>query len=284
MSANLTAIKSHLVEHRYVYILLALSTLLNVHVWYELVIDWIVDPNYSHGFLVIPVAAYLLYRQRGQLEFPVKTCGMGVALAVVASVGLVLGVAASQFFVARLSLVLQITGIGLAYLGRANFRRAWFAFFFLLFMIPVPAVIYYQATLPMQMLATQVTAFLLEIIGVPAVRQGNIIHLPDYSLEVVEACSGLRSLVTLIALGSLYAWLYMRGRVRAVVLALATIPIAMLANVVRICITAVAAYAVSQDLAETFLHEISGLLVFVSALIMLIILGAVLRWTERSTS
>jgi len=176
---------------------------------------------------------------------------------------------------------MQITGIGLACFGGANFRRVWFAFFFLLFMIPVPAVVYYQATLPMQLFSSKVTTTLLQVIGVPAVRQGNIIHLPEYSLEVIEACSGLRSLVALLALGSLYSWSYMSGRWRAVFLTLAMIPIAVSANIFRVFVTAVGAYAVSRDLADTFLHEVSGLLVFFSALVMLVILGAILKWTEK---
>lgn len=105
-------------------------------------------------------------------------------------------------------------------------------------------------------------------------------HLPNYSLEVIEACSGLRSLVTLLALGSLHAWLSMTGRVRSVVLVLATIPIVMLANVFRIFVTAMGTYSISKELAESFLHEISGLLVFVSAIVMMIT-GVVLKWTQE---
>jgi exosortase len=274
MSINWNAVKNHVVRHRCPYALLALTSLLNFHVWFDLILDWIRDDNYTHGFLVIPVSIYILWRRREQLSWPVRTSRLGVALAILGSVGLVLGIAAEEFFVTRVSLVMQISGI----------RRVWFAFFFLLFMIPVPAVIYYQATLPMQMFSSRVTAALLQVIGVPAVRQGNIIHLPQYSLEVIEACSGLRSLVTLLALGSLYSWNYMSGRKRAVFLTLAMIPIAISANVFRIFVTAVAAYAVSRDLADTFLHEVSGLLVFFSALVMMVILGALLKWTERVSS
>jgi len=281
MSIDWNAVKNHAFRHRYPYALLALTSLLNFHVWYDLILDWIRDDNYSHGFLVIPVSIYILWRRRKQLSWPIRTSRWGLALAVIGSVGLVLGIAAEEFFVTRVSLVMQITGIGLACFGGANFRRVWFAFFFLLFMIPVPAVVYYQATLPMQLFSSKVTTTLLQVIGVPAVRQGNIIHLPEYSLEVIEACSGLRSLVALLALGSLYSWSYMSGRWRAVFLTLAMIPIAVSANIFRVFVTAVGAYAVSRDLADTFLHEVSGLLVFFSALVMLVILGAILKWTEK---
>ncbi|MCX6835617.1 MAG: exosortase/archaeosortase family protein [candidate division Zixibacteria bacterium] len=284
MTIDWKAVKEHVLGHRYVYGLLLLTSLLNFPVWYELVRDWAFDDNYSHGFLVVPIAIYILCRRRTELKWPAKASRLGLALVLIGSAGLILGIAASEFFVTRTSLILQITGIALAYLGKENFRKVWFAFFFLLFMVPLPAVIYYQATLPMQLLSSQATTFLLQVIGVPAVRQGNIINLPGYSLEVIEACSGLRSLVTLLALGSLYSWHYMTSNWRAVALTLAMIPIAMAANVFRIFVTAVGAYAISPELAETFLHEVSGLLVFLSAMVMLLILGAVFKWTEKRFS
>jgi exosortase len=284
MTLNWSAIKNHIVRHKYPYALLALTTLLNLHVWLDLIQDWWLDGNYSHGFLVVPISIWILHRCRKELVFPAETSRLGIALVVAGSIGLVLGIAASEFFITRVSLTMQITGISLAYLGVANFKKVWFAFFFLLFMIPIPSVIYYQATLPMQMLSTKATAFLLQVLGMPAVRQGNIIHLPGYSLEVIEACSGLRSLVTLLALGALYSWLYIEGRVRPILLTLAMIPIAIAANVFRILVTAIGAYTISRDLADTFLHEISGLLVFISALIMMMILGAILKWPGKRSS
>lgn len=284
MTIDWKAVKEHVLGHKYVYGLLFLTSLLNFPVWYELVRDWAFDANYSHGFLVVPIAIYIIRHRRTELKWPAKASRLGLALVVVGSAGLILGIAASEFFVTRTSLIIQIAGIGLAYLGMANFRKVWFAFFYLLFMVPLPAVIYYQATLPMQLLSSQATTFLLQFIGVPAVRQGNIINLPGYSLEVIEACSGLRSLVTLLALGSLYSWHYMTSNWRALALTLAMIPIAMAANVFRIFVTAIGAYAISPELAETFLHEVSGMLVFLSALVMLLILGAVFKWTEKRFS
>jgi exosortase len=284
MQFDWNAIKKHFVRYQYPYWLLLLTSGLNFHVWLDLIRDWILDGNYSHGFLVVPISIWIVYRCRKDLVYPAETSRLGIALVVMGSIGLVLGIAASEFFTTRMSLVMQITGIGLAYLGKKNFRKVWFAFFFLLFMVPVPAVIYYQATLPMQLLSTRATAFLLQFIGIPVIREGNIIHLPGYSLEVIEACSGLRSLVTLLALGSLYAWLYMSGKVRAVLLTLAMIPIAIAANVFRILLTAIGAYTISKNLADTFLHEVSGLLVFISALVMMMILGAILTWLGKRSS
>jgi len=271
----------HLKVHRYPYLLLGVLTLLSIPVLRDLIADWIRDDNYSHGFFIIPISIYLLYRRRHDLAFPATPARSGMFVFIIGCLGLILGVAASEFFTTRLSLVIIITGMAWYYFGSANFRRVWFSFFFLLFMIPIPAVIYNAATFPMQLFATKITAGLLQIIGVPCVRHGNVIQLPDYALEVLEACSGLRSLVTLMALGALYGFLTLPGKLRPILLFAGAIPIAIVTNIFRIFITAIAAYAISTSFAEDFLHEISGLLVFVTALLLILIFGGILRWRKR---
>jgi exosortase len=264
--------------HRYPYLLLAVILLANIPVFKALITDWLYDDNYSHGFLVIPVAIFLIWRKRKELVFPARPSGWGILLFGFGCLSLILGVAASELFTTRISILIIITGISLYYFGVDNFKIVWFAFFFLLFMIPVPATIYYSATLPMQLFASKITNNLLHIIGVPSTRQGNIIFLPEYTLEVVEACSGLRSLVSLMALAGLYAYLTLKGKVKPIILFFAAIPIAIVANIFRLLVTAVGAYAISTRLADNFLHEISGLIVFLSALIVTIVLGAILKW------
>jgi exosortase len=196
---------------------------------------------------------------------------------------LVVGSAAAEFFTVRVSLVVCIVGIGFYYLGWANFKQSWFVFFFLLFMIPIPGIIYYSATMPMQLLSSKAASGLLQLVGIPAIRAGNIINLPDYQLEVAEACSGLRSLVTLLALGALYARFMLTGVWRPILLFVITVPIAICANIFRIFITGVGAYVISPKLAEDFLHEVSGIIVFLVALTLIIILGKLLRWTVKSS-
>ena len=247
----------------------------------DLVSDWIKDDNYSHGFLIVPVAAWLFWKKRTELSFPSNHSRVGLWVLVIGCLGLIVGTAATEYFTMRFSLVLMITGVTLYYLGAENFRKVWFSFVFLIFMIPVPAVIYFSATLPMQLMASKVTVALLDFVGVPVGRSGNIIYLPDFTLEVAEACSGLRSLVTLLALGALYGNLYLPGRAMPLILFVATVPIAIVTNVVRIFVTAIGAYAVSKELAEDFLHEISGLIVFITALILMLILGSLMKWTKR---
>ena len=281
MNINTAEITNHVKKHNYYYILLGLIVFINIPVLRELIGDWIRDDNYSHGFLIIPISIFLVYRKRKELSFPAAPCKLGYLILLAGAIGYVFGVAASEFFTTRFSLVLIVTGISLYYLGWANFRKVWFAFVFLVFMIPIPAIIYHSATLPMQLFATKVTHSTLEMLGVPCIRQGNILYLPEYTLEVAEACSGLRSLATLMALGALYGHLTLPGTVRPLVLFASTIPIAIVTNIFRLLFTAVGAYAISTKLAEDFLHELSGMMVFFTAMIMMFILGAILKWRRK---
>lgn len=278
---NGSQLYDHIKLHRYIYLLLATLVVTNFSVFRDLIFDWMHDDNYSHGFLIIPIAVWLFYRKKDELAFPAAVGRMGIFVVLAGCVALLFGIAAREYFTTRAALVLIMTGLGVYYLGYQNFRKVWFSFFFLLFMIPIPAVVYYQATLPMQMLATKVTVFLLQFIGVACAQKGNIIELPGYSLEVVEACSGLRSLVTLMALAALYAYLYLDGKVRPLILFFASIPIAIVTNIFRVFVTAIGAYAISPAMAENFLHEISGMLVFVTALICTVVLGALLKWRRK---
>ncbi len=201
----------------------------------------------------------------------------GLILVVMGLILFVLANAAAEYFTLRMSLVITFAGMVWLFFGRRFASDIWFELAFLVFMIPLPYVIYYAATFPMQLLATKATVAILHIIGMSAVQQGNIIHLPGYSLEVAEACSGLRSLISLLALGAVYARLTQKGLPRQIILFVSTIPIAIAANIFRVTFTAVGAYAVSRELAEDFLHELSGMMVFVVAFIMLFIWGAILK-------
>ena len=281
MNIDQDKIKIHIKTHLYPYLVLSALVVLNISLLSDLVSDWIRDDNYSHGFFIIPISVYLFFRKRNEIHFPAKPSKSGMVLFICGLALLIIGAAASEFFTTRVGFVTALTGLTLYYLGFENFKKVWFSFFFLLFMIPIPAIIYYAATIPMQLLASKVTLFLLQFIGVPVSRSGNIIALPGYLLEVAEACSGLRSLVTLMALGALYSFFKMPGKVLPVILFFATIPIAIMTNIFRIFTTAVGAYAISQELAEDFLHELSGLLVFVTAMICLIIFGAILEWIRN---
>lgn len=288
MVSLVSDIGAHIRRHLWPYLLLSLLVILNITILLGLISDWYHDGNYSHGFLIIPIAAFIFYRKKNELILPAKPSRLGIALLIIACLGLIFGAAAKEFFTTRFSLVLAITGLALYYLGWGNFRKVWFAFVFLLFMIPLPATIYYSATLPMQLFASKVTYLFLKIVGVPVLRQGNIIYLPNYALEVAEACSGLRSLATLLAMGALIGYLTLPGKIRPIILCLSAIPIAIALNIFRLIFTAVGAYAISTKLAEHFLHELSGIIIFILALIIMMLFASLLKvkgdWTFKDSS
>ena len=249
----------------------------------DLLSDWYNDPNYGHGFLIIPVSAWLIWRKRAVLKtIPLETGKWGLPITIASLALFIVGTAGAEFFTTRVSMVGLLFGMTLYMAGSRFMREIWFAFFFLLFMIPVPYIIYYSVTFPLQLLGSKIAAGVLGVIGIPHLRQGNIIHLPDnYSLEVAEACSGLRSLVTLLALGALLSYLTMKTKWKAMTLFLATIPIAIAANIFRITVTAIGAYGISRKIADDFLHELSGTIVFMFSLICLMILSSILRVREK---
>ena len=243
------------------------------------------DPNYSHVFFIPVVSGYLVWQKKESLKNLLrKQSNLGILIIILGAITYILGTAAAEFFTTRLSFVICILGIVLFYYGKEFIKELWFPILFLLFMIPIPYVIYYSVTFPMQLLSSQAASGLLQLIAMPVLRQGNVINLPNYSLEVVEACSGLRSLMTLSALGAAMAYMTQKTISGGTFLFLLSFPIAIGANIFRLVITALGAYFISAKLAEGFLHEISGLVVFLVGFISLCIAGTIINWIGEMKS
>jgi exosortase len=195
---------------------------------------------------------------------------------------LVAGTLGAELFTTRLSGLIVITGLIGFILGYNYIRTLALPLAFLLFMVPLPALVLNAIAFPLQLLASQMAVGILHGIGVPALREGNVIALPNITLEVVEACSGLRSLVSLGALSVLLAALTLRGTVPRLVLIASSLPIAVITNSVRVSGTGVLAYRFGAQLAEGFLHSFSGWVVFVIALVLLGAEGSALRLLDKS--
>jgi len=241
-----------------------------------LVADWSTDDNYSHGFLVVPVAVFLAWERRDALAAaPARPHAFGLVLILGSLVVLGAGLLGAEFFLTRLAMVGVLTGAVLFVWGAAHLRLLAFPLAFLLLMIPLPAILFNQIALPLQLLASQVGEAGLRLAGVPVLREGNVMVLARTTLEVAEACSGIRSLVSLLTLGIVYGY-FMDSRtwVRWL-LALATVPIAVATNGLRVAGTGIAAHHYGPEAAEGFLHTFSGWLVFVSALALLFALREV---------
>lgn len=246
---------------------------------YELVTTWSQDANYSHGFLVPLVSLWLVWQKRQQLSAATTSVNAGGLALIIFSMALfVIGNGGAEYFTVRVSFVMALFGVVWYLFGGEIVKLVWFELCFLFFMVPIPYVIYFALTFPMQLLASKITAGILSAIGMQVVRQGNILNLADgISLEVAEACSGMRSLMSLLALGALFAYMTQKRFAGKIILFLSTIPIAVAANVFRVFITALLAATVTPDVASEPLHSIMGLSVFVVSFILLLIFGAILK-------
>lgn len=238
----------------------------------KLVHDWATDDNYSHGFLIVPLALYFAWQRRGSLAAaPLRPSLMGLVVILGAMATLSAGILGAELFLTRIAIPMVLAGMVLFVFGPRHLRILSFPIAFLLLMIPVPAIIFNQIAFPLQLVASTFGEQMLSGLNVPVFREGNIIVLPHTTLEVAEACSGIRSLVSLLTLGVVYGYFAdPRPGVRAT-LVVATVPIAIVANGFRVAGTGFAAHSYGPSAAEGFFHTFSGWLVFVTAFAMLVL-------------
>jgi exosortase len=245
--------------------------------------QWWHDPNFSHGFFVPVFSAFVIWQQREQL-FTVgrKPSWSGLAILFIGLVILIVGQMGAELFLARSSLLLLFAGMVILFFGWRVFGAVLFPWAFLLLMIPIPALLFNQITFPLQLLASKVSAAILPLFGVPILRQGNVINLSSMALEVAEACSGIRSLLSLLTLAIIYGYFMDKRLWVRWVLALASVPIAVAANSVRIIGTGLLVQYWDAEKAEGYFHASWGWIIFVVSLIMLYALHAVICWVSPS--
>jgi exosortase len=236
----------------------------------KLVHDWATDENYSHGFLIVPLAVYFAWDRRQAIaRTAIRPSAAGLVV-VLGSLGvLAAGIFGAEMFLTRLSLVGVLAGAVLFTCGWRHLRLLAFPIGFLLLMIPLPAIIFNQIAFPLQLLASRCGEMTLTGLNIPVLREGNVITLANTSLEVAEACSGIRSLLSLVTLALVVGYFTEPRLWARVVLALAAIPVAVVSNGIRVAGTGVAAHFIGPEAAEGFFHTFSGWLLFVVAFLML---------------
>jgi exosortase len=252
-------------------------------VFRKLIHDWTVDDNYSHGFLIIPISLYLVLERRIKLAVIERIpSNWGLVVILFSMLILLAGILGSELFLTRISILGAIIGAVLSLYGWKYFNALLFPIAFLILMIPMPAIIFNQIAFPLQLLASRFGEWALSLLHIPVLREGNVISLANTSLEVAEACSGIRSLISLLTLGIIYGYFAETRLWIRWVLAVATVPIAILANGIRIAGTGVAAHVYGPEAAEGFFHAFSGWLVFLIAFIFLFVLHRVFVWGRRA--
>jgi exosortase len=252
----------------------------------RLAAQWWHDPNFSHGFFVPLFSAYVVWRKKPVLErLPRSPSSYGILVVALGLGMLILGNLGAELFLSRFSLLVVLAGLVISFLGWSHLRVLLFPGLFLILMIPIPAILFNQITFPLQMLASKLASGLLPLMGVPVLREGNIIQIPAMPLEVAEACSGIRSLLSLATLTVIYGYLLEPKVAVRTILAISSIPIAVAANSLRIVGTGLMVQYWDPDKAEGFFHLFSGWLIFLVSLLLLFALHKGLRslWHEKAT-
>ena len=243
--------------------------------------DWASDDNYSHGFLVPLIAGYLTFMRKDDLaDATVRPANAGLVLFMFGIFMLLLGWLSTEYFTMRSSLVIIIAGGVLYLLGWEIFKILLAPLCYLLLMVPIPYIVYDAAAFPLKLLVTKVSVLSMKALGIVVLQEGNILMFPNITLEVADACSGLRSIMSLLALGTAYAFVLHCKPWDRVVLILSTLPIAVLTNCLRVIATGILAQYYGAAAAEGFFHEFAGLFVFGVAVVMFVALGSCLkRWS-----
>ena len=258
-------------------IILVGLTILYRQVLRELSWDWWNNPDYSQGLILPFVTLFLLWQRREKLaETPSAPSNLGLAV-IIGALGLLFaGELGAEFFLTRISLLIFLAGLVLFFYGWKHLKMVSFPGGLLLLAIPLPAIIFYQITFPLQLVASQLGAIFLEGFRVPVLREGNLIILPNITLEVVEACSGIRSLFSLTTLAILYAY-FLEGRTsyRLILVGL-SVPLALFCNGLRIMGTGILTQYVNPEAAEGFFHIFSGWFLFATALFSLFLIHRIL--------
>jgi exosortase len=247
------------------------------HVVAAMVLDWWQEEGYSYGFLIPPLAAYATWSRRHSIAAePVRADGRGLLLTALACLTYLVGRLGVEFFLMRLSLVLLFAGFIWTFWGIRRLRVLAFPLVLLASMVPLPTVLYYQVTARLQFYSSTLATGLARFIGLTIYQDGNIIYLPNTSLGVAEACSGLRSALSLFITALLLGYVECSKIRNRIVLLVLAIPIAIAFNVVRIAGTAVLA-DMNPELATGFYHTFSGWVVYVAGSVVLFAAAWLLR-------
>jgi len=261
------------------FVILTLSVLLYFTVFRELIQVWSTNEDYGHGFFILPISLYLIWQKRGELlSRPAGTSRWGYPLLVLWAPAYVIGSVGHISTVAYASMLLFITGSCAVLVGGKVLRLILFPVLFLVFMFPIPSELYLRVTNPLMLAATDVSFRLVDMMGIPILRDGNLLTLPNYSMEVVDACSGIRSMIAIMAITLLIGYFTIPSLIVRTVFFFVSIPIAMLGNVFRITTTALLAYFYTPQAAEGFSHTFAGIATFLLSILILFGCIQVVQW------
>ncbi|MBU1340620.1 MAG: exosortase/archaeosortase family protein [Proteobacteria bacterium] len=249
----------------------------------KLISDWSIDPNFSHGFLIPFVALYMVWYKKNEIsQIPHESSKTGIIIIILGMLIHIAGNVGSELFLMRFSMIITLSGIIMYYYGVKMFRELMVPVAYLIMMIPIPSIIWNKIAFPLQLFSANLSSHTISLLNIPVFREGNILHLANTSLEVIDACSGIRSLTSLLALTGVFAFLAPLGLFKKWILFFSAIPIAVAVNVIRLTITGAMAAWISPETAHGFLHDMSGLIIFGAALILVYIVFAIEMKIEKT--
>jgi len=248
--------------------------------------EWSEFPSLSHGFAVPVISAYLLWRRRDSLaQLPIEGSILGLPLIVFALAMLVVGSLGGEPFVARLSLPLVLFGAVLFLMGGAITRQSWVAIAYLAFMVPLPYLTLRALTYQSRLFDAGITAQALGWLGIPVLRDGVMLHLPNMTLEVADDCSSVPAIAALLALGAAYSQVQSRPTWIRALLTISAAPLGLLSNIIRLILTSISAYYFGPIALNNVIHKFNGTSVFLATVLLLVLLDALLvRVRARESS
>lgn len=263
-------------DNRFLIVLLGLFVLVFGIVfsptWQGLFHAWSSSDDYSHGFLIVPLSLYFVWQKREDLRAAtIKTSWFLFPLVLIALFLYLVAQYAEIVTLASLSMIFFLGSSLLFIFGVQVFKLCCFSLFLLFFMVPVPAQIYAIITIPLQLFVTKITVYIASSIGIPILREGNVLYLPEHTLQVVQACSGLRSIMSLLTLGIVIGYVSLKSNLLRTVLTLFAIPIAIFVNIVRVFLMVIAFYYFNFDLAVGMIHLLFGVAIFCLALLLFVL-------------
>ena len=278
--------KSEIISSRFTYkeivvtALLVLSfAILYSHTIFEMAQNWMSDDNFSHGFLIPVISGFMIWKHRNKLiDRKITSASWGIVIVLFAMVMHIIGGMSAEVFTMRTSMIVCICGTVIFLFGLQFFKDIMIPIMYLIFMIPIPKIIWNQISFPLQMAAAKATSSIIDLVGIANFREGNIIHLSNTSLQVVDACSGLRSLTTMLALTAAFSYLSNLKRINKCLLFSSAIPVAIFLNITRLTITAIFSQFLEPEITQGLLHDISG---FVILLFGVIIIYCIKNMFER---
>ncbi|MGH0031496.1 MAG: exosortase/archaeosortase family protein [Myxococcota bacterium] len=261
----------------------ALAFLVFGPILYYMVIHWRDDANYSHGFIIAPLALYFAWERRGRLRrTPIEPSWWGVLPLALGALSLLVGRLGVELMSMRVGFVLTLIGLNLLLLGVPVFRVLAFPFLLLFLMVPLPQSLVNVVAFPLQLIAADMAVSILQLFGNPVLREGNIIHLPSGPLFVDQACSGLRSLMALGTLGVVFAYFFRKTWYERAILVVSTLPIAVAVNGFRVWLTSWLTLNFGHDMASGVVHTTEGFFTFGLAFALLLLEARLLAFLFRA--